>query len=490
MRQGAAGTAVVAVDLGTTGVRAFLIADDGTVVEQAYREALPSYPGPGQVEHDLDQLFAATLEVIKKVLKAAPASLDVRALGVCTQRSSAAVWDAASGRAPRTALSWQDNRTAERCNQLLSQGVLVVSLTAASKIEWLLDQVDPDRKASTAGTLRVGTFDTWLAWRLTGGGVFATDASNASCNGLWDPSSREWSAPVLDALRIPREALAPVVDSGGVLGTLDPALGLPPLPLASLVGDQQAAMMGQLRLEPGETKITYGTAAMLDINAGTAFPWGSRGTYPLVLWQRDGVVTFCLEGTAITAGAAVTWLRDGLGVIADPGESATLAASVPDSGGAWAIPAFQGLGTPYLDTDARALIGGLSRGTTRAHVVRAVLEGIAWRCREAHDALRDGCPHPAPATLRVDGGAAANDVLLQAQADALGMPVERPAMLDAAALGTAYLAGLATGVWSSPSELAHVWRCERLFEPRLDADARETRFAAWRRHVPAARNET
>jgi len=490
MRQGAAGTAVVAVDLGTTGVRAFLIADDGTVVAQAYREALPSYPGPGLVEHDLDQLFAATLEVTKKVLKAAPVTLDVRALGVCTQRGSAAVWDAASGRAPRAALSWQDNRTAERCNQLLSQGVLVVSLTAASKLEWLLDQVDPDRTAATAGTLRFGTLDTWLAWRLTGGGVFASDASNASCNGLWDPVSHEWSTPVLDALRIPRHALAPVVDSGGVLGTLDPKLGLPPLPLASLVGDQQAAMMGQLRLAPGEIKITYGTGAMLDVNAGTAPPWGSRGTYPLVLWQRDGVVTFCLEGTAITAGAAVTWLRDGLGIIASPAESGALAASVPDSGGAWAIPAFQGLGTPYLDTDARALIGGLSRGTTRAHVVRALLEGIAWRCREAYDALRDGCPHPAPATLRVDGGAAANDVLLQAQADALGMPVERPAMLDAAALGTAYLAGLATGVWSSPSELAHVWRRERLFEPRLDADARETRFAAWRRHVPAARNET
>lgn len=487
MRQGAARAAVVAVDLGTTGVRAFLIGDDGAVLAQAYREALPSHPGPGLVEHDLEALFAATLEVVRTVLGAPPAALDVRALGVCTQRGSAAVWDAATGQALHAALSWQDNRTAERCNQLVSQGVLVVSLTAASKLEWLLDRVDPERRASEAGRLRFGTLDTWLAWRLTGGGVFVTDASNASCNGLWDPVSHGWNATVLEALRLPRAGLAAVVDSGGVLGTLDPSLGLPPLPLASLLGDQQAAMMGQLRLVPGEMKITYGTAAMLDINTGTAHPWGSRGTYPLVLWQRDGVVTFCLEGTAITAGAAVTWLRDGLGIVQSPAESETLAASVPDSGGAWAVPAFQGLGTPYLDTDARALIGGLSRGTTRAHVVRAVLEGIAWRCREAYDALRDGCPHPAPATMRVDGGAAANDVLLQAQADALGLPVERPAVLDAAALGTAYLAGLATGVWTSPDELAHVWRRERLFAPTLGSDERETRFAAWRRHVPAAR---
>jgi glycerol kinase len=487
MRQAAARAAVVAVDLGTTGVRAFLIADDGAVVAQAYREALPTHPGPGLVEHDLEALFAATLDVVQRVLQSARRGLDVRALGVCTQRSSAGVWDAANGRAPHAALSWQDGRTVERCNQLLSQGVLVVSLTAASKLEWLLDRVDPDRTASESGRLRFGTLDTWLAWRLTGGGVFVSDASNASCNGLWDPASYEWSTPVLDALRIPQSGLPAVVDSGGVLGRLDPRLGLPPLPLASLVGDQQAAMMGQLRLAPGEMKITYGTAAMLDVNAGTTYPWGSRGTYPLVLWQRDGVITFCLEGTAITAGAAVTWLRDGLGVIQSPAESGTLAASVPDSGGAWAVPAFQGLGTPYMEPDARAIIGGLSRGTTRAHVVRAVLEGIAWRCREAYDALRDGCPHRAPATMRVDGGAAANDVLLQAQADALGLPVERAAMLDAAALGTAYLAGLATGVWTSPNELDHVWRRERLFEPTLGSDERETRFAAWRRHVPAAR---
>ncbi len=234
-------------------------------------------------------------------------------------------------------------------------------------------------------------------------------------------------------------------------------------------------------------KITYGTAAMIDLNAGPEPLFSIHGAYPLVLWQRDGQRTFCLEGTAITAGAAVLWLRDGLGVIADEAESATLAASVADSGGVWAVPAFQGLGTPYLDPGARAVIGGLSRATTRAHVVRAVLEGIAWRCREVYDALRADSPHPAPASLRADGGAARNDVLLQAQADALGLPVERPAVLDAAALGAAYLAGLATGVWAGPDDLVHAWRRERLFEPRLGSDEREARLARWREHVTAAR---
>jgi len=248
-------------------------------------------------------------------------------------------------------------------------------------------------------------------------------------------------------------------------------------------------MMGQLRLAPGEVKITYGTSAMIDLNAGPEPIWSTHAAYPLVLWQRDGVPTFCLEGTAITAGAAITFLRDGLGLIARPEDSAILAASVPDAGGVWAVPALQGLGTPYMDPAARAVLGGLSRASTRAHVVRAVLEGIAWRCREVYDALRADVSYPPPATLRADGGAARNDVLLQLQADALGLPVERPAVVQAGALGAAYLAGLATGVWSTTDELARAWRRDRLFEPRLDAGTRDDRFADWRRHIAAARGK-
>src|SRR5437773_1146217 len=486
MRQEAAKSFVLALDAGTTGVRALLLDGSGAPRAEAYRELLPACPGPGLVEHDTEALLHATLDVLRQALAQAPRD-SVRGLGITTQRGTAVVWAAGSGRAVHPAISWQDVRTIARCAGLLADGVFVSPLAAATKVEWILDRVDPRREEVRAGRLRCGTLDAWLAWRLSGGAVAATDASNASCSGFFDLLGRHWNAATLDALRVPAAALPEIVDSEGVLGPLDPALGLPAAPIAALIGDQQAAMMGELRLTPGEVKITYGTSAMLDLNAGAEPLWSTRGAYPLVLWQREGVPTFCLEGTAITAGAAITWLRDALGVIPDAAESAALAASVPDAGGAWAVPAFQGLGTPYMDAGARAVVGGLSRATTRAHVVRAVLEGIAWRCREVYDALRADVPHPPPATLRADGGAARNDVLLQLQADALGLPVERPAVLEAGALGAAWLAGLATGVWAGTDDLRACWRRDRLFDPRLGAAEREERFAAWQRHVSAAR---
>ena len=485
MRQEAATSFVVALDAGTTGVRALLVDGGGAPRAEVYREVLPACPAPGLVEHDPETLFRATLDVLSEALAAVPGG--VRGLGIATQRGTAVVWEADSGRAVHPAISWQDGRTIRRCADLLTEGVFVSPLAAATKIEWILDRVDPDRDRIRAGRLRCGTLDAWLAWRLSGGRVSATDASNASCSGLFDLVGRGWNDAILAALRVPAAALPEIVDSEGVLGHVDASLGLPAIPIAAVIGDQQAAMMGQLRLAAGEVKITYGTSAMLDLNAGPEPLWSMQGAYPLVLWQRAGHVAFCLEGTAITAGAAITWLRDGLGVIRTPAESGTLAASVTDAGGVWAIPAFQGLGTPYMDAAARAVVGGLSRATTRAHVVRAMLEGIAWRCREVYDALRADCPFAPPVALRVDGGAACNDLLLQLQADALGLPVERPAVLQAGALGAGYLAGLATGVWATTDELRDVWRRERLFEPAVGADERETRFAAWQRHVAAAR---
>jgi glycerol kinase len=485
MRQGAGEPLILAVDEGTTGVRAVLIDARGALRATAYREVLPACPAPGLVEHDAEELFAATQAVLGTVAAEAPAGA-IRGVGIATQRGTAVVWEATTGRAVHAALSWQDGRTAERCRALLAEGIFVSPLAAATKLEWILDHVDPARTAVRAGRLRCGTVDAWLAWRLSGGRVSATDASNASCSGLYDLVARRWSPAILEALRVPERALPSIVDSSGVLGPLAVS-GLPAAPLAALIGDQQAAMMGQLRLRPGEVKITYGTSAMIDLNAGGEPLWSNRGAYPLVLWQQRGVPSFCLEGTAITAGAAITWLRDNLGVLRDPGESAPLAASVPDSGGVWAVPAFQGLGTPYMDAGARAVVGGLSRATTRAHIVRAMLEGIAWRCREVYEALRADCPHAPPTTLRADGGAARNDVLLQLQADALGLPVERPAVVQAGALGAGYLAGLATGVWASPGELGRAWRRDRLFEPAVPPGEREARFAAWRRHLAAAR---
>lgn len=477
---------VLSLDVGTTGVRALLIDETGAVAAQAYQETLPRYPGPGLVEHDLEELLGALAGVVRTVVEGVTPGR-VRALGLTTQRATAVAWESRSGRPLGPALSWQDIRTQARCQELMAQGLMITPLMAASKLEWLLDRADPDRAGVRAGRIRCGTLDAWLAARLTGGHVQATDASNASCTGLYDLVGGGWNAAALEALRIPEAALPSIVDSGGVLGPLGDDVGIRAVPLAALIGDQQAATMGHLRLAAGEVKITYGTAAMLDLNAGAEPLFSMHGAYPLVLWQRDGVRTYCLEGTAITAGAAVLWLRDGLGVIGDAADSDTMAASVPDSGGVWAVPAFQGLGTPYLDANAHAVVGGLSRASTRAHVVRAMLEGIAWRCREVYDALRADSPHPAPESLRADGGAARNDVLLQAQADALGLPIERPEVLDAAALGAAYLAGLATGVWRDTDELRHAWRCERVFEPRLGADERAARLVRWRGYVAAAR---
>src|SRR5438876_8275619 len=309
MRQEAAEAWVVALDVGTSGVRAVLVDATGTPRAEVYREVLPAYPAPGLVEHDPEALWRATLAVLGAVLAGVRAER-VRGLGIATQRGTALVWEAATGRAVAPGLSWQDGRTAARCNALMAQGVLVSPLAAATKIEWILDRVDADRAGVRSGRLRCGTVDAWLAGRLTAGRVFATDASNASCSGFYDLLTRNWSAAILEALRVPAPALPAIVDSSAVLGRLD-APGVPPIPLAALIGDQQAAVMGQLRLAAGEVKITYGTSAMLDLNAGAEPLWSTRGAYPLVLWPRAGVPTVCLEGTAITAGAAITWLRDG-----------------------------------------------------------------------------------------------------------------------------------------------------------------------------------
>jgi glycerol kinase len=479
---------VLALDAGTTGVRALLVDERGRLVAERYRETLPTHPEPGLVEHDTETLWTALLAVARAALDGVAAER-VRGLGLATQRGTAVVWERATGRAVHPAISWSDARAEARCTQLMAEGIFISPLMAASKIEWILDRVDADRAGVESGRLACGTLDAWLAARLSGGRVLATDPSNAVPSGFYNLVTRGWDDAVLAKLRIPRSAIPDIVDTSGVVGRTA-ADGLPALPIAALVGDQQSAMMGQVRVAPGQVKISYGTAAMLDLNAGEEILWGGGGAYPLALWQRAGVLSWCLEGTAITAGAAVTWLRDGLGVIATPAESETLAASVPDAGGVWAIPAFQGLGTPYLEPGARAVIGGLSRAATKAHVVRAVLEGVAWRCREVYAALRADCPHPAPAVLRADGGMARNAVLLQAQADALGIPVERPVVLEAAALGAAYLAGLATGVWADERALDRAWQCDRVFEPRLRADEREARFAAWQSHVAAARQST
>ena len=478
--------ALLAIDAGTTGIRALVFNDRSEMLGAAYREVLPTYPRPGLVEHDPLQIWRTVESVVGDALRqASVAASKLAAIGVANQRATALVWERTSGRPVHPAIVWQDVRTASRVQELLDQGIFTNTMASATKLEWLLRHTPDGVARARAGELCFGTIDSWLVWQLTQGAAHITDHSNASCTGLYDFLTGGWDANVLAALAIP-ECMLPAIRNSS--DSYAPATGLSAtVPVAAIAGDQQAAMFGELNTARGSVKITFGTSAMCDVHVGDFPVLSQRGAYPLILWGLNGQRAYCLEGTAMTAGAAMQWLRDGLGIIDDLDQSAALAASVRDSGGVWAVPAFQGLGTPYMDPAARAVIGGLSRGSTRAHVVRAVLEGITHRSREVLETLLEDSSTPAPAVLRVDGGAAANDFLLQALADTLGIPVERPHVVQATALGATYLAGLAVGVWQSVDELRDRWRSGGRLEPRLSADERDSRFHAWQQAIAAAR---
>jgi glycerol kinase len=474
---------VLAIDEGTTGVRALVIDASSTVRGHAYRPIDTRCPEPGLVEHDAENIWNETRAVAGAALESAGlAPADLVAVGITTQRSSALLWDAATGRPLGPAISWQDQRTAARCRELAEIGLWVSPLASATKIEWLLGRAE----RASARTLRAGTVDTWLVWQLTGGRRHVTDPSNASCTGLYDFFNGGWEDASLRALGIPREILPDIAPSSGVVGeTTRGSLGVE-IPIAGMAGDQQAAMFGQLCVEPGSMKATFGTSAMFDLHTGARPAPPGPGVFPLVLWQMGEDRPYCLEGSAITAGAAVQWLRDGLGLIGRIEECETLAASVPDAGGAWVIPAFQGLGTPHALPGVRAMLGGLSRATTKAHVARALLEGIAFRGREVFDALLATAGAPRPASLRVGGGAARNDLLMQTLADVLALPVERPRIVEAGCLGAAYFAGRGVGLWRDLDEQRRAWKLDRLFEPRWAPAVREERWGRWQRTIETA----
>ena len=479
---------VLAIDEGTTGVRAMVFDERSKLVASAYEEIATYYPRHGSVEHDALEIWEATRRVMGRALATArvePAKLS--AIGVTNQRATTILWDRRTGVPLHPAIGWQDSRTQERVAELLSQGIFVNTMASATKLEWMLANLEDGFARAERGELCFGTIDSWLVWRLSGGRVHVTDHSNASCTGLYDFVLGRWDENALGHLRLPASLFPRIAESSERYGETDPETCGAKVPIAGIAGDQQAAMFGELGVERGAVKITFGTSAMVDVNVGEFPVISQHGAYPLVLWTLGGQRILCLEGTVMTAGAAVQWLRDGLGVIDSAEESAHLASSVPDTGGVWSVPAFQGLGTPHMDPAGRAVIGGLSRSTTRAHVVRAVLEGIAYRSREVLDALMQDVQVARPEVLRVDGGAAANDFLLQMLADALGQPVERPETVQATALGAAYLAGLAGGVWQSVDELRHAWRSGGVFEPRAGSSEREERFARWRQAVNAAR---
>jgi len=477
---------VLAIDAGTTGVTALVVAEDGRVEARGYQEFPQHFPRPGWVEHEPEEIWVAVLAACRAAL----VDRSVTAVGVTDQRETAVLWDRRTLSAPRRAIVWQDRRTTGVCNRLKDAGhePRVAELTGlrldpyftATKLTWLAEHDQRSWAGVLDGRTAVGTVDSYVVARLTGGARHVTDASNASRTLLYDLRAGEWSEQLCELFGVPRAALPEVVPSYGEVGRTDPDafLGLD-LPVAGIAGDQQAALFGQGCYDAGRSKCTYGTGSFVLVNTGSA-PVLSDRLLTTVAWMApDGALTYALEGAVFVTGAAVQWLRDGLQLIGGAPEVESLARSVPDSGGVVFVPALTGLGAPHWDPDACGSVFGITRGTTRAHLARATLDAIAFEVRDVVDAMTSeaGCEVP---TLQVDGGAAANDLLCQLQADQLGIPVQRPEALETTALGAAFLAGLGTGVWSSAEELADTWRLDRRFEPAegVRDDGSHRRWAA------------
>jgi glycerol kinase len=492
---------VLALDQGTTSSRAIVFDDSGAAVAMAQREFRQIFPRPGWVEHDPWEIWESQLATAREALaKAGLAASDVAALGITNQRETTLVWDRATGEPVGNAIVWQDRRTADACERLKRAGfesmfrertgLVLDPYFSGTKLAWMLDEIPAVRAAAEAGRLAFGTVDSWLLWNLTGGargGRHATDVTNASRTLLWNLQTGDWDGELLAALGIPRELLPEVLPSSAVYGETVPDLFGAPIPIAGIAGDQQAALFGQACLAPGMVKNTYGTGCFLLMNTGE-HPTPSRHellTTPA--WQVGGRTTYALEGSVFVAGAVVQWLRDGLGIIRSAAEVEALAASVPDAGGVVLVPAFTGLGAPHWDAYARGALVGITRGTTAAHVARAALEGIAFQVADVLSAMEADSGLPT-AELRVDGGASANALLMQLQADLTGVPVVRPREKETTALGAAYLAGLATGVWRDTDEISARWRVERTFEPALHPDRAAERRARWNRAVERARS--
>jgi glycerol kinase len=470
---------VLALDQGTTSSRAILFDHGGTPVGTAQQEFRQIFPRPGWVEHDADEIWTTQSAVAAEVLERAGIdSADVAAVGMTNQRETTVVWDRSTGRPVANAIVWQDRRTAEHCDRLRADGhaetfrrktgLVLDAYFSGTKVAWILEHVDGVRERAERGELAFGTIDAWIAWNLTGGATHVTDPSNASRTLLFDIHRGVWDDELLDLLGIPASLLPEVRSSAEVYGEITAPDALAGVPLAGIVGDQQAALFGQACLEPGSAKCTYGTGCFLLVNTGEDARDSGSGLLTTVAWGRGGRTVYALEGSVFVGGAIVQWLRDGLGLVERSSEIETLARSVDDSGGVVLVPALAGLGAPHWDPYARGLIIGLTRGTTAAHVARAALEGIAFQVADLVDAMEADAGTRIP-ELRVDGGAAANDLLMQFQADVLQTPVQRPTVLETTALGAAYAAGLAVGHWSSAEELASHRTIDRTFEPSMDA---------------------
>ena len=489
---------ILAIDQGTTGSTALLCDKEGRVVSTAYREMHQLYPHPGWVEQDSRQLFRQSLAVGQEALQKAGVTItQVKGVGITNQRETTVVWDRHTGEPVTGAIVWQCRRTATLCEELkqkgMSQpirektGLIVDAYFSATKLRWILDHIPQGQRRAQQGDLLFGTVDSWLVWNLTGGAVHVTDYSNASRTMLFNIHTLQWDKELLAALDIPEAILPQVMPSSQVYGEITAgSLGDSPVPLAAIVGDQQAALFGQACYHPGMTKNTYGTGSFVLLNTGDKPVPSQRGLITTVAWGLASKVSYALEGSIFISGAAVQWLRDGLGLIASAAESEDLARSVPDSGGVYFVPALAGLGAPYWDMYARGAILGLTRGTTRGHLTRATLEAIAYRTRDVIEAMEIEANLQIP-LLRVDGGGTANGLLMQFQADILGIPIQRAAVAETTALGAAYLAGLAVGFWRDTVDITRQWRASDIYEPSMSSDQRESLYAGWKRAVERAR---
>ncbi|MEF9996566.1 MAG: glycerol kinase GlpK [Burkholderiaceae bacterium] len=489
---------VLALDQGTTSSRAILFDRHAQPVAVAQQEFRQFYPQPGWVEHDGHEIWSTQLDCARRALREAGVKAgDVAAIGVTNQRETTLVWDRVSGLPIAPAIVWQDRRTTEACARLreagaepivrAKTGLLLDPYFSGTKIAWLLDHVPGARRRAERGELAFGTVDTWLIWNLTGGREHLTDVSNASRTQLFNLATLDWDDELLELLRVPRALLPRVTSSSERMGQTEAGLLGAPITIAGNAGDQQAATFGQACFSPGMAKNTYGTGGFMLMNVG-ATPQASQNRLLSTVGWRVGAdpVAYMLEGSVFVAGAVVQWLRDGLGLFTRSEEVETLARQVSDNGGVYVVPAFVGLGAPYWDPDARGLIIGLTRGTTRAHVARAALESIAFQSAAVLAAMQRDAATPLT-ELRVDGGASRNDLLMQFQADIAGVPVVRPAVTETTALGAATLAGLATGLWAGCDEIAAMWRVERRFEPAMEAGRREELMNQWSRAVGRTR---
>ncbi len=480
---------VLAIDQGTTSTRAILFDAAGRIIAISQRELPQHYPSRGWVEQDPDRIWSDTLDVARETLGSSGVDVSrVAAIGITNQRETVVVWDRATGEPIYRAIVWQDRRTADACAHLKAEGVeplvrdrtglLLDPYFSATKIAWVLDHVTGARVRAEAGELACGTIDAFLLWRLTGGRVHATDVTNAARTSLFDIHEQRWDAELCSLFQVPEALLPDVHDNSYLFGLTAPGLLDRQLPIAGMAGDQQAALFGQACFASGMAKSTYGTGCFMLVNIGTSAVASTHRLLTTPAYRINGQTTYALEGSIFIAGAAIQWLRDRLGVIADASETKSLATRVPDSHGVYMVPAFVGLGAPHWDPEARGAIFGLTLDASVAHLARAALEAVAYQTRDLIVAVSNDCRAPLTA-MRVDGGMAANEWLCQFLADILDLPVERPQNLETTALGVAFFAGLATGVWNDIEELSRIWKQLDCFAPRMDSDQRQRLVDGW-----------